>query len=118
MSDQQRTVKQNASLHLWLRMVADCLNDAGLDMKKTLQPSIDIPWTEETAKNHLWKPVQEAMTGNDSTAEATTTDYDKVCQTITRHLSERFEGLVIPPWPDRFGQMEAGQKIYGKGEAA
>ena len=32
----QRTQAQNRSLHKYLTMLSDALNDAGLDMKKTL----------------------------------------------------------------------------------
>lgn len=101
MNEQQRTLKQNASLHKWLRMVSDTLNDAGLDMKAVLKPEIDIPWTPESVKNHLWRPVQEVMTDKESTADANTRDYDAVRQTIVRHLGDKL-GVVLPPWPDKF----------------
>ena len=39
----QRTPRQNRSLHMWLRMVADDLNNAGLDQRKVLKPEIAIP---------------------------------------------------------------------------
>jgi hypothetical protein len=35
----QRTPKQNAALHIWLRGVSEALNDAGYDMKRVLKPS-------------------------------------------------------------------------------
>ena len=98
-----RTPKQNASLHLWLRQVSECLNGAGLDMKKTLKPHVDIPWTEENAKEHLWKPVMEAMTGGESTTDMDSAGPSEICRVITRHIGEKF-GVVLPPWPDRFTQ--------------
>ena len=39
-------------------MIANALNDAGLDMKKVLKPEIDIPWNTATVKEYLWRPVQ------------------------------------------------------------
>jgi hypothetical protein len=45
-----RTMAQNSALHLWLGQVAQTLNDAGLDMKKTLKPNVDIPWTVQLGK--------------------------------------------------------------------
>ena len=33
----QRTFTQNAALHVYLQLLADELNDAGLDMKKNLK---------------------------------------------------------------------------------
>ena len=99
----QRTEKQNRSLHLWLRQVSETLNDAGLDMKKTLKPSVDIPWDKEgrNAKEHLWRPVMEAMTGEESTTDMDTTDPSEVYLVICRHISEK-HGVTLPPFPDRF----------------
>jgi regulator of sigma D len=37
----QRTQTQNKALHKYCQMLADKLNDAGLDMKQTLKPSKD-----------------------------------------------------------------------------
>ena len=105
MDKPQRTLSQNAALHLWLRQTADLLNDAGMDMKKTLKESVDIPWTEESAKLHLWKPVMEAMTGNDSTTEMDTVEPSEICKVITKHIGEN-HGVVLTEWPNRFTRDE------------
>ena len=99
--DTQRTLQQNKALHKWLRMVSDTLNDAGLDMKTVLKPEVDIAWTPEMAKEYLWRPIQRVMTGEESTADAITTDYDQIRLTITRHLGAKL-GVTLPDWPDRF----------------
>ena len=49
----QRTTKQNASLHKYFQLLSDSLNDAGLDMRRTLKEEIDIPWTPANVKEHL-----------------------------------------------------------------
>ena len=67
-----RSELQNASMHLYFRMLADAFNLAGLDMKKTLKPEIDIPWSSDRVKEFLWRPVQEAMLNKESTTELTT----------------------------------------------
>ena len=97
----KRTNKQNASLHVFCRHLAEALNDAGLDMKKTLKPEIDIPWTEENVKNHLWRPIQEAMEGKESTTELSTVEISEVYLVLNRHLSEKF-GITVA-WPDAHG---------------
>ena len=74
----QRSLTQNASLHLFCQMLADALNEAGFDMKKTLKPEIDIPWTMESVKQSLWKPVQQAVIDQKSTTEALRAEYGKV----------------------------------------
>jgi len=95
----QRTPKQNASLHIWLREVSEALNDAGYDMKRVLKPEFDIPWDEDgvMAKEHLWRPVQKIMLAKDSTTEPEKQEYVKVYEVLNRHLSQKF-GISVP-WP-------------------
>jgi hypothetical protein len=96
----QRTPKQNASLHVWLKQVSEALNDAGYDMRKTLKPEIDIPWDEDgkMAKEHLWRPVQKIILDKESTVEAERQEYVRVYEVLNRHLSQKF-GISIP-WPE------------------
>ena len=94
---EKRTSQQNRALHKWLASVAETLNDAGLDMVRTLKPGVDIPWTQESVKSHLWKPVQEAMFNDDSTAEMDTKAYNQVRETLTRHAAAKL-GVTLPPW--------------------
>jgi len=95
----KRTIKQNKSLHKYCELLAESLNEAGLDMKKVLKPGIDIPWTKESVKKHLWKPIQEVMLDKESTAEMDTKDPSEIYQVLDRHISEKF-GVHIP-WPNR-----------------
>jgi hypothetical protein len=91
----QRTKQQNKALHVLYRLLADNLNDAGLDMRKTLKPSIEIPWNPVSVKEFLWRPIQEAQLGKQSTTELTTVEIDEIFNTINRHLGEKF-GLHVP----------------------
>jgi len=97
----QRTVTQNRCLHGWLGQVATTLNDAGYDMRAVLKHDAELPWSTESAKEFLWKPVQEAMTSKESTTEMNTTDPSAICDAITRHLGQKL-GVTLPPWPSRF----------------
>jgi hypothetical protein len=96
-----RTVTQNAALHMWLEQVATTLNAAGLDMRAVMKKDMDIPWSKESAKEHLWRPVAKVLTMKDSTTESNTTDYNEICQAITRHLGQKL-GVTLPPWPSYF----------------
>lgn len=96
----QRTLTQNRCLHLFCRWLADTLNDAGYDMKRTLRHDADIPWRGDSVKEHLWRPVQEALTSKHSTTELTTVDPTEVHAALCRHLSQRL-GVECPPWPTR-----------------
>lgn len=92
--DRPRTDRQNKSLHLYFTLLAEALNDAGLDMRKVLKPSISIPWTPQTIKENLWKPIMEFQLQKSSTTEMTTKDIDVVYDTINRHLGEQF-GITV-----------------------
>jgi len=92
--DKPRTESQNKALHLYFTQLAKMLNDAGLDMRKVLKPSISIPWTPQTIKENLWKPIMKIQTGKSSTTEMTTKDINEVYDTINRHLGEQF-GITV-----------------------
>ncbi|PHR99240.1 MAG: hypothetical protein COA78_25185 [Blastopirellula sp.] len=98
-TEQQRTNQQNRALHLWCRQLSDCLNEAGLDQRKMLKAGIDVPWNEQSVKTTLFKPLLVAMTEKDSTADANTKEFDKVCAVLTRHLATKL-GVTAPAWPD------------------
>lgn len=91
----RRTNRQNAALHVLFRLMADKLNENGLDMKRTLKPEVDIPWGPVAVKEFLWRPIQEIQLGKRSTTELTTKEIDVVFETINRHIGEKF-GIHIP----------------------
>lgn len=96
----QRTLTQNAAMHLFFGWLADALNDAGYDMRKTLRNDIDIPWTPASVKEHLWRPIQIAMTEKQSTKDITTVEPTAIHEVLSRHLGERL-GIQCPAWPKR-----------------
>ena len=97
-----RTMAQNSALHLWLGHLATVLNDSGLDMKKTLKPNVEIPWTVQSAKDHLWRPIQRIMTGDESTKDPERAEYSKIYETLSRHLATS-HGIKVPEWPSKNG---------------
>lgn len=92
--DMQRSTQQNKALHLYFEHLASELNDAGLDMRKTLKPAVEIPWSAQTVKEYIWRPIMTAQLHKRSTTELETQDVDLVFNTITRHLADRF-GLAV-----------------------
>jgi len=86
--DKQRTLKQNAAIHLYFQKIAEVLNDAGLDMRKVLKPEVHIPWTKQTVKDFLWRPVQELMVRKESTTELERKEIDPIFDTVNRHLAK------------------------------
>lgn len=95
----QRTIQQNKALHKYNTNLSIALNDAGLDMKKVLKPGIDIPWTPETIKDNIIKPIVKAMFGKDSTADLTTIETQKLYEVVNRHMTSKF-GIHVE-WPSR-----------------
>ncbi len=95
----QRSLKQNNSLHLYFQLLADALNDAGLDMKKVLKPGVDISWTMGSVKEYLWRPIQKFLLRKSSTTKLKTDEIDRVYDHLNRHLGEKF-GLENIPFPN------------------
>jgi len=93
----KRTLQQNRALHRFFKLLASDLRDAGLDMKKTLKPGADIPWTPEMVKEHLWKPMEKAMFEKESTTELTTKEVNQVYEVLIRHMGEKFS--ITTPFP-------------------
>lgn len=96
----QRTLTQNRALHLFLGMLADELNAGGFDMRRVLKHDVDIPWSTETCKEFLWKPLQAVLLNKKSTTEADRTEYTQVHQLLSRHLGEKL-GVSVPEWPKK-----------------
>jgi hypothetical protein len=96
----QRTLSQNRALHLFLAQLCEVLNEAGLDMRTVLKQDVEIPWTVGSAKEHLWRPIQKALTEKRSTTEITTVEPTIIHETLCRHLASKL-GVACPPWPSR-----------------
>lgn len=89
----QRTLQQNRALHLYFQLVADELNSAGMDMRKVLKPSVEIPWSKDTVKEYLWRPIMKLQLMKKSTIQMTTKDIDKIYDTLNRFLGQ--QGLHV-----------------------
>lgn len=95
----KRTSQQNRGLHLFFTLLSDSLNDAGLDQRKVLKPSVSIPWTLESVKEQLWKPIQKLMYNKNSTTDLDKKqEIEKIHETLMRHLGESF-GVDYIPFP-------------------
>ena len=94
MGEKQRTTTQNKSLHLYFEHLANSLNEAGLDIQKTLRHDAQIPWSASTVKELIFRQIMTAQFGKKSTTELTTREVSEVFNTITRHLGEKF-GLFV-----------------------
>lgn len=89
------TIPQRNALHLWFRQLAEALNDSGHDMRKTLKPGVEIPWTEDSVKTHIFKEVMKVMFDKESTNDLTTGEVSQVYEVVDRHLSQS-TGVHVP----------------------
>lgn len=96
----RRTGQQNKALHVFCGLLAQTLNDSGYDMRRTLRHDVEVPWTAQAVKEYMWRPVQIAVLGVESTTDMTTQDPTEVHQVLARHLASRL-GVICPPWPSR-----------------
>ena len=96
-----RTLTQNKAIHKYFSMLAESLNNAGLDVKKTMRQDIDIPWTETLVKELIWRGIQEAMFDVKSTAKLDTSQVSEIYEVINRHISSTFGVSVIFPSKDK-----------------
>lgn len=89
-----RTSSQNAALHATFRRLATALNEAGYDMKSDVVTKREIPWTENSVKEVLFKPIIEHMFDADSTTKLTIEELSDSVETLLREISKR-TGVVV-----------------------
>ena len=89
-----RTKQQNNALHLYCRNLAEALNDAGFDMKKTIKQEVDIPWSKDAVREHLWRPIMTAVTDKTSTTKLTRSEVTEIYDVINRHMAQK-HGIVV-----------------------
>jgi len=81
-----RTALQNNSIHLLFKKTADEFNDAGLDIKQSIPANVQ--WSLQSVKDYIWRTLQKARTGKESTTQLTTTEIDAVYDEYNKYLSE------------------------------
>lgn len=102
-SGKQRTLTENRALHKYCSMLSDALNDAGYDFRLFLKDGVEVSFTPELVKTYLWKPIQKAVLGIDSTTKANTADYGKVYEELNRYLVSTRGVFVEWPCKDSYG---------------
>lgn len=94
-----RSSRQNNSLHLYCKKLADELNGKGYYMQVVLKPTYELRWDTKSVKEHLWKPIQRAMYKIDSTTELSTADVSKVHEQLMMALQEKLTELDFVDFP-------------------
>lgn len=109
-----RTLTQNKALHKDCALIAKKLNDAGKDMRIVLRADYLIPWTTESVKEHIFRPIMKALYGKESTTELNKLqEIDKIHEVIMRELGEKhgIEWHDFPHDPTKQNQRLQGTEI-------
>jgi len=93
--EKRRSLLQNKSLHRFFDLLASTLNAQGLTVDVVLKT--ETIWTPETTKALLWKPIQKAITGKESTTKLTTKELTEVYDTLNKALGEKLHIHVSFP---------------------
>lgn len=94
--DHQRTNKQNSAIRVYCREVAEALNAAGMDMQQfPFKQGFGLPWSDYTVMEFLWRQVQLALTGKESSTKLDTTEVNGVYMVLSKKLAE-VAGIDIP----------------------
>lgn len=102
-----RTGQQRKAIELFCKMLAERLNETGMDMVRALKvlrksPEISIPWTQELVKDNLWRPVQRALFDIESTAKLETMQVRQVENVLNKNLADKL-GVSVE-FPDNRGR--------------
>ena len=98
-----KTDAQRNAFHVWLRLLAEELNAAGLDQRvvfEQMREGVERPWTLETCKDNLWRPLQQAMVKKAFTEELKINEHDEIYSVLHRWLVSK--GFPCPPWPSKW----------------
>lgn len=88
-----RTIQQNRALHKFFSLLASTLNAENKTIEVVLKP--DTEWNSDTVKALIWKPVQQAVIGKQSTTKLTTKEVNEVYSVLNKALGERL-GVHVP----------------------
>ena len=103
---QQRTDQQRKAIEVFCRELADVLNSHGLDMQAVFNvKEVSVPWSQESAKEVLFKPIMTAMFQVESTTELERGQCGKVHAILCKNLSEKL-GITCPEWPSKEREHE------------
>ena len=94
-----RTSQQNRSLHLYLTMMANAFNDAGIDNKMLMakfKQEFSIPVTSTFLKE-VFRKIMQGMFDKSSTTKLTTTEMIAVYDVFNAGLAEKCG--ISRPWP-------------------
>ena len=107
----QRTSQQRKAIEVYCRGLATALNDAGLDQRAVLakmREGVEIPWSQDTVKDTLWRRIQVAILGKEATTKLDADEVSRVYDTLNRWTGSTF-GVSIP-FPEKKDKDKQGNQ--------
>lgn len=83
------TDDQREAFHVGCTELANYFTAHGLDMKAVLRHDVDIPWTKDTVKEFIFRPIMKAMFGYTSHTQLKKGEVSKLWDVAMKHLGER-----------------------------
>lgn len=98
--DKGRTDKQNSSLHVYCKLLADALNESGQPLIINLtDKEVEIDWTMQLVKDCIWRVIQQAITKKPSSTKLTTKETMSVYEHVNRFTASK-KGISLD-WPHK-----------------
>ncbi len=96
-----RTSQQNKALHLFYTILSQQLNEIGLEHRYfgVTGKELSLPYTKDIIKTFIWKPIQSAMFGIESTTKLKTEQINAILDVLIKHFGE--QGIEVS-FPSRF----------------
>lgn len=106
-----RTDEQNRALHLYFRWVAEALAEKHIDFRDL---KVEIQPTEHLVKELMWKPIQIAMYGKESTTKLEKSELSAIYDTLHRALLDADRFGVNVPFPNKedLARDKADKQFY------
>lgn len=90
-----RTAKQNSALHLFYTMIANELNELGLEYKYTgiTGKTFELRYTTDLVKDFIWRPIQRVLFKIESTTKLNTQQINEIVDVIIKFFGD--QGIVL-----------------------
>lgn len=104
-----RSSQQNSALHLFFTFISDALNEFGHTFKYfgLSGKELELKYTPNLVKNTLWRPIQIALFGIESTSDIDTKQMNDIIDVIVKFFCDRGYPISFPSIQDLY------YKTYG-----
>lgn len=99
-TENQRSTLQNASMHKYFGLVSESLNSSGFSLQQVVAKfnKSDIWWSMHAVKDVIWKNMQSAIVGKESTTQLESNEVTTVYKYTDHYLTNTI-GIEHIPFP-------------------